>query len=212
MSNHAPPRGLIDRDLRVHGCNPLYAGFFGSTPREVMGEVYHDHFGLELSNERMRYVRLALETGETHSCVGSLGGVLFRCSYQPIPPSSASGRPDLVGCNSAPFMLSFVEKAMRMENYHLMEYHDFGVLNVLSPVELQVLARLCRGMTSRDIAEETHRSVRTIEGHRRNIGLKTGLSGISDLISKATSAGLGVLPYDKIKVSSREEKVAVRAS
>jgi DNA-binding CsgD family transcriptional regulator len=170
-----------------------------------MGDAYHNYFGVELSNERMRFVRLALDTGEIQSCIGSLGGVLFRCSYQPL---GTHGTPDLVGCNSAPFLLSYVQKAPQMANFHIMEYHDFGVFNVLSVIELQVLASLSRGMTSADIARDMHRSVRTIEGHRRNIGLKTGVGTISELIAHSTTAGLGVLPYDKLNVSYRVRQVA----
>ncbi len=46
----------------------------------------------------------------------------------------------------------------------------------LSPREYQVLKLIAEGFTNRQIAEQMHLSVRTIEGHRANISDKLGIS------------------------------------
>jgi len=47
---------------------------------------------------------------------------------------------------------------------------------VLSPREFQVLKLIAQGFTNRQIAEQMHLSVRTVEGHRANISDKLGIS------------------------------------
>jgi two-component system, NarL family, response regulator NreC len=62
--------------------------------------------------------------------------------------------------------------------------------NVLSPRECEVLIRLARGYTNRQIAEQIHMSVKSIENYRARIGQKLGLRDRADLIRYAHESGL----------------------
>ncbi len=60
----------------------------------------------------------------------------------------------------------------------------------LSDVEKCVLQHLMRGQTNRQIANDLHRSQRTIEVHRSDIIRKLGAEGPVDLMRRAAAAGL----------------------
>jgi DNA-binding NarL/FixJ family response regulator len=55
----------------------------------------------------------------------------------------------------------------------------------LTRTETKVLRLVLAGMTSLQIAEQFHRSRRTIEVHRRNIMRKLGVSHVSELVKQA---------------------------
>jgi DNA-binding NarL/FixJ family response regulator len=59
------------------------------------------------------------------------------------------------------------------------------VHKTLTKTELRVLHLLLAGRTNLEIAEQFHRSRRTIEAHRRNIMRKLDASRVSDLVKQA---------------------------
>ncbi len=59
------------------------------------------------------------------------------------------------------------------------------VYQALTGTEIQVLQLLLAGKTNLEIAEQFHRSRRTIEAHRRNIMRKLGAAHVSDLVKQA---------------------------
>ena len=62
--------------------------------------------------------------------------------------------------------------------------------SVLSARECEVLIRLAQGYTNRQIAEQIHMSVKSIENYRARIGQKLELRGRADLIRYAHESGL----------------------
>jgi two-component system response regulator NreC len=62
--------------------------------------------------------------------------------------------------------------------------------DALSPRELDVLKRLVRGYTNRQIAEELGISVRTVDGHRGNLTSKLGLQNRAELVRWAAENDL----------------------
>jgi DNA-binding NarL/FixJ family response regulator len=59
------------------------------------------------------------------------------------------------------------------------------VYRALTGTETQVLQLLLAGKTNLEIAQQFHRSRRTIEAHRRNIMRKLGAAHVSDLVKQA---------------------------
>lgn len=59
------------------------------------------------------------------------------------------------------------------------------VLNQLTPTERRVLKLVAEGKTSKEIADEMHVGVRTVEHHRSNIAVKLELKGSHALIKFA---------------------------
>jgi PAS domain S-box-containing protein len=69
----------------------------------------------------------------------------------------------------------FIEGAMQ----------DITITKVLTNTEKDILENLMQGMSNKEIAFKTGRSVRTIEDHRANVMRKLGVNNIVELIQKA---------------------------
>jgi two-component system, NarL family, response regulator NreC len=67
---------------------------------------------------------------------------------------------------------------------------DGLALDRLSEREHDVLVRVVRGATNRQIAGELHLSVRTVETHRARMQDKLGVSGLLELVELARAHGL----------------------
>ncbi len=61
----------------------------------------------------------------------------------------------------------------------------------LSCIETQVLREILDGKTNKEIAHRFHRSIRTIEAHRRDIMRKLSTKNVAQLIRKASAWGFG---------------------
>ena len=61
----------------------------------------------------------------------------------------------------------------------------------LTPMEVQTLQLILAGRTSYQMADELHRSKRTIDVHRKNIMRKLQATCLADLIKRALGLGLG---------------------
>ena len=85
------------------------------------------------------------------------------------------------------------------------DYADFGPLNILSRRELEVLALLGQGLSISKIAENLHRSVKTIEKHRHSIGKKLNASNRVELAKLAHEAGLRVEDADLKREASNPD-------
>ncbi|NUN09140.1 MAG: response regulator transcription factor [Ignavibacteriaceae bacterium] len=75
---------------------------------------------------------------------------------------------------------------IRRMSYPRSESHIHGLVNSLTPAELQVLKLLSQKKTSTQIAEELFISYRTVQKHRQNISAKLGLQGYNQLLFFAT--------------------------
>jgi DNA-binding NarL/FixJ family response regulator len=62
---------------------------------------------------------------------------------------------------------------------------DITAMKVLTNTEITVLDHLMQGMSNKEIAYKSGRSVRTIEDHRSSIMRKLGVDNIVDLTQKA---------------------------
>ncbi len=60
----------------------------------------------------------------------------------------------------------------------------------LTTREQTVLSYLAQGLSSKQIAEQTHISVRTVDAHRRNIKAKLQLDTVAEMIRYAVEHGL----------------------
>lgn len=69
-------------------------------------------------------------------------------------------------------------------------HDDPGELANLSPRELEVLALIGAGLSTRDIAEKLGRTVKTVEWHRASLGRKLDITNRVELAQIAISAGL----------------------
>lgn len=94
--------------------------------------------------------------------------------------------------------VDFIEKPLEKETF-LRKVKSILQRNVsfkkylgkpLTRRESQILKYIIDGKSNREIAQESHRSVRTIEVHRSRIMQKFGVDSLVDLIKKAAAMGL----------------------
>ncbi len=83
--------------------------------------------------------------------------------------------------------LSF-ELANRLNKYSLKNFEN---TYVLSTREVEVLRLACQGNSNKEIARILRIAERTVEFHKTNIYMKTGLKSLSDLIAYGIKSGLG---------------------
>ena len=74
---------------------------------------------------------------------------------------------------------------------------------VLTQMEVQILQMILAGKTSYDMADELHRSKRTIDVHRKNIMRKLQATGLVDLIKRAL--GMGFADYPEQMQDQRQQ-------
>ncbi|KAA3438247.1 LuxR C-terminal-related transcriptional regulator [Rufibacter hautae] len=65
------------------------------------------------------------------------------------------------------------------------------LIKSLSKREIEILSLVCKGRSSRSIADQLFLSVHTVNTHRRNIQARLGTSNVADLVVLAKEAGLG---------------------
>lgn len=65
------------------------------------------------------------------------------------------------------------------------------LINSLRKREVEVLSLVCKGYSTKEIAEKLFISINTVSTHRKNIQHKLGTSNVADLVSLAKEAGLG---------------------
>lgn len=68
---------------------------------------------------------------------------------------------------------------------------DITASKLLTPMENQILEQIMIGKSSKGIAFEIKRSIRTVEDHRSHIMRKLGVSNLVELTKKATEVGIG---------------------
>ncbi len=78
---------------------------------------------------------------------------------------------------------------------------SLGVFETLTRRELEVLALLGEGMGLHEIAARLHRSRKTIDNHRRSIGVKLGARNLPELIMIASRSGLRI---DDVSAGARK--------
>lgn len=96
------------------------------------------------------------------------------------------GKAALVGAVESAFAKLREASAAPVEDGHACR----ALFNALSPRQMDVLKGMLEGKLNKTIAHELGLSVRTVESYRGEIFAKTQVNGLSELVRKATLAGL----------------------
>jgi two-component system, LuxR family, response regulator FixJ len=80
-------------------------------------------------------------------------------------------------------LLNVIEEALRDHR------RTRPILQTLTPAEVRVLRGILHGKTNKEISKGLHRSIRTVEAHRRGIMAKFGVGNIAELVQQATALG-----------------------
>jgi two-component system, LuxR family, response regulator FixJ len=119
--------------------------------------------------------------------------VLIVTGYSDIPTAVKAIKEGAVDFIEKPFEKAyFVQKVKSI----LQQSHGLApdAARALTPKEARVLRLIIEGRSNREIAEKTHRHLKTIEAHRAGIMRKLGARNIVELLKLAAAMGLVVLP------------------
>lgn len=176
---------IVRADGIIEAASEVAALTFGKSLDQVLGQPLEHILEPDGAEERLGFVRRAIESASLLTVDSVLGGRLRRSYVRPLAPAVGSNghlRRALVICRPRPMDGS---KAM-VEAVH----NDYGKLQGLTDREIAVLTLIAKGYTTSRIAKELHRSVKTIEWHRVSLGNKLGVKNRVELTRFAISVGL----------------------
>lgn len=201
---------VIDEDGMVVCCNDLANMQIGAEHSPLQGKTISMFCSEGVAAECLSFIQGAIRDNRPTNIIGMCHGVATRSTVRPLP--------DIEGYKR--LVLKVVRPLMEMDVQDMKDSKslwvtatsfDLGKLSVLTTRELEVLRLIGESMTTAEIADHLHRSVKTIEWHRVSLGSKLGASNRVELARIAASAGLQFLEnetFAKIcKLSAAEQAV-----
>ncbi len=178
------PVVVVNPDGAILFANSLAAKHIGlSSPSQMVGRRMEELCDAEYARERMDLVREVVQRGEAVAIEGMTRGVYRRTIMRPIDDDGERR------------VLMVHVPAHRREQDDGVEvrrarHDDLGPLKKLTSREMEVLRLIAEGLTTAEIAERLHRSVKTVEWHRVSLGNKLGVSNRVELARIAIRCGL----------------------
>lgn len=178
-----------DTEGKIEFVNGEAARVLGVNPDAVRGQHLRTVIPTDVADERIQYARRAVESGKPLIVDGMFGGRMRRAHVRPIPTERGEPARVLIVCHPISIATAPEPGVERIKAKHA----DEGPIGKLTPRERQVLALIGQGLSTADIAEKLHRSVKTVEWHRVSIGNKLAVSNRVELARIAIRAGLASL-------------------
>lgn len=207
---------ILGEDGQIFWTNPQMAKlFFGDkkTAAEAIGQNLGDLYPASWVHERLSLMKKAAESGKPIQLRSIWEG---RQQFSWIHPLDAEGAEPMEAHEhhggDMPRHLLVITKRVSGEGKGEELKHgdgfdkidselvDLGPLDVLTSRELEVLALLGQGLAAAEIAKVLHRSVKTINTHRENIGKKLKIDDRVKLANVAQRAGLRFADAEKERV------------
>jgi len=189
---------VIDEDGVVLRCNDLVNEQVGAEHAPLEGKTVDAFCSEGVAAECASIVRRCIDEDRAINMIGMCKGVATRSIARPLPEIPGSRRCALK-----------IVRPLNQFDVHEMEHgdgvwmtatsFDLGRLSNLTSREMEVLRLIGESMTTAEIAEELHRSVKTIEWHRVSLGSKLEAANRVELARIAASAGLQYLDEDTFK-------------
>lgn len=185
---------LLTRDGRVTHCNESFARLYGKAGAAgLTGRTLADFLPRGAAEERAAYVVMAVDQARPVVVEELWNGVQLTVTVRPqvpcekLPEGGASfvarSAEGLAGPGPLEHDGGSVIRATARQT-------DLGPLAKLTPRELEIMALIGEGMTNSDIARRIHRSDKTVEWHRSQLGVKLGVDKRVELARLAHRAGL----------------------
>lgn len=89
------------------------------------------------------------------------------------------------------YLANFDHVLKQAEDDDFEQYDHFKTAFKLSKREIEILKWIAKGKTSKEIADELHLSIFTVETHRKHLHQKLEVSSMAELVKKALEMGLG---------------------
>lgn len=165
----------------------------GTTPAQLIGKRLGEVFHPEYADERRLFIRQAIRTGQPIVVEEICRGLHRLTTLRPLPLDNDGRQRILMVCKAASSTTAIERPAdaIRAKN------DDLGGLQALTHRELEILTLIGDGLSTADIADRLHRSVKTVEWHRVSLGNKLGVTNRVELARIAIRAGLTMLDSPK---------------
>ncbi len=178
------PVVVVNPDGAVVFANSLAARHIGlSNPSQMVGRRMEELCDAEYARERLDLIREVAERGEAVAIEGMTRGVYRRTIMRPIE-----------GDGERRVLMVHVPARRRAGDdgveVRRARHDDLGPLKRLTSREMEVLRLIAEGLTTAEIADRLHRSVKTVEWHRVSLGNKLGVSNRVELARIAIRCGL----------------------
>jgi DNA-binding CsgD family transcriptional regulator len=201
---------VIDETGVVVCCNDLVNEQVGDEHTTLEGKPISAFCSEGVAAECAHIVRRCIGEKQTINLVGMCKGVATRSIARPLPEIPGSRRCALKVVRPLN-QLDLHEQRSGDGVWMTATSFDLGRLSVLTSREMEVLRLIGESMTTAEIADRLHRSVKTIEWHRVSLGAKLGAANRVELARIASNAGLQHLDeetFTKIcKLTASEQAV-----
>ncbi len=177
------PVSIIDINGRFLAANDLMELAFGVAPGTLVGRSASEFMAPEFFQERLDAIRRVAVTGRPENVTGATMGMTSQCALRPLP-TPPGGVPRVL------HVLGLAGRDPRGIPLTRFKHEDFGQLSTLTEREREVLSLIGEGLSTAEIAERLHRSVKTIEWHRAALGTKLNVSNRVELAQIAMRLGL----------------------
>lgn len=207
---------IIGEDGHIFWANAQMTKMFfgeGKSSHETMGKNLADMYPKPWVEERLRLLKRAAESSKPMQLRSIWEG---RQQYSWIHPleAEAADAMDPGENHGGPMPRRFLvitkrvsgegkaEELTHADGFDKVdsEVIELGALDVLTSRELEVLALLGQGLAAAEIARLLHRSVKTINTHRENIGRKLKIDDRVKLANVAQRAGLRIADAERVRV------------
>ena len=186
---------VIDEHGIVLCCNDLVNETLGADVAPVQGKPVTVFCTEGVASECSMVINRSIEADAPVNFIGMCQGVATRSIARPLP--AVEGEPRCAIKVVRPMNAYDVLDRERGEGIWLTATSfDLGQLAVLTSREMEVLRLIGESMTTAEIAERLHRSVKTIEWHRVSLGSKLEAANRVELARIAVQAGLQYLDED----------------
>ena len=177
------PVSIIDVNGRFLAANDLIDQAFGVAPGGLVGRNLSEFMAPEIFQDCLDVIRRVAATGRAENTVGTTWGVASQCAFRPLPTPP-------VGVPRVLHVLGIAGRDPHGVAVSRLLHDDLGQLKDLTDREREVLALIGGGLSTAEIANRLHRSVKTIEWHRASLGTKLNVSNRVELAQIALKLGL----------------------
>ena len=200
---------VVDTQGTIRFANTEAQEAMGAGRADLNGKSWHDLLPKDVADERVRCAEQVVQTSRPIALIGMIKGVCRCAIFRPIESDTPEGARVLVICRP----LTAMDREPKFDAVDgctvvVAQFNDLGPLSALTERELEVLAFIGEGLSTAEIAQRLHRSVKTVEWHRRLLGSKFNVTNRVELARIAIRAGLTHLGIvdTRPRISSRRTK------
>ncbi len=183
---------LRDEHFTLLWCNEAYARLCKKPKAELLGTRLRDLVSHESAAEREYAMQKVLDNNQMLTAIQFGSGERQLCVFFPIDEQEFGHRGTLTMIQPTPSSEALQPRNIDM----LLQTPCLSNLSNLSTAEMRVLHHIARGLSTKDIASELHRSERTIENHIGSIHNKLNTNSRAQLVKYAVDRGLHGFPAD----------------